>query len=534
MPLPDVSLNRRFSLPRDVDEELVLRALRVLGVIGKCDYSTYSVSVRSKQDYEFSFASLDEWKTFVGDRWTDISRARLYANCRDKSVSVTYDVVDGEARLSISAPTEEALDAVAEEAENILKLLRVPDGARRGLQGLRRKYFINEEVTSDWIKSLVEAIRLDVGPRPYVSARLRWTKPAAKEQVFEDLSAWQEELAANWPHVSSVYVWISSSGKRFLFDCDIGRELIDLESYCLSSEEALIRLSSVVSKFDLEEVPVTLFKYRRFAKSFKILHWKGNASFARAVELAIGEGFARKGKGSTRKPVLVESFTTTGRGSEDLEAIDSIDAFVARFGDAGASIDRAKLYVQGPRGRDLGILLDRAKEELWIGSSFGRKEFNAVVEYFENAIDLKLMKEETEPKEAAAKKSPGEGMLAKLVLAVVGLFLSVEVIKESIPRYSVEITFPRAQSDGRATAPAGNLTLHWIVHERRWWDTTDLVGPPEGMLTVLDSRGAEMPPGTEPIGKGERNFVPGHYELVLHFPALGKSTRLPLLVSASP
>lgn len=528
MPLNRVRLRRRLSLPREVAKDLFIRSSRVLIVVGRCDPSTCAASIRSKPDYEFTFDSLDDWKTFVGDRWTEIARTRLSAWSNGKAVSVDYDVVNGEAGLHLEAPTVEMIDAMAAEAEKILELPRLLDGEGKGLHGLRRKYFINEEVTPTWIKALVGAIRRDVGPSLYISARLRWAQPAASEQAFEDLDAWLAELAANWNHLGSVYLWLSSSSRRMLFDCDIRRQLLVLESYAHSYQEAAARLSSLASMLDLEEAPDDPFKYRRFAKVFKIVHWKTNSAFARAVELALAKGFATS-------PALVESYTATGRGAEDLEPIHSIDTFVARVGEPGASIDRAHLYVEGARGRGLGITLDRTKEELWIGSSLDRKEFNAVVECFENAVDLKLKKEEAPPKDDVPRKPSGEGLLAKLIVAVVGLFLSVEVIKESIPRYSVEITFPRTQSDGKAAVVSGELALDWVVRRSRWWDNAELTPPMEAMLTILDSRGSPISPGAARIGSGfQLQLGPGHYEVILRFPELGKSARLPLVVSASP
>lgn len=521
-----VCLNRRYLLPKDIDKNLLLATSKLATLVSNPTYSAHSVVIASKPNYEFEFATLLEWQQFVTDKWTEVRKANMHISASDTYLSIGYELEQeglggGEVELRLEAPTVEALDTSVTAAEAILKLPARPDSDRHAVQSLQRRYFVNSLITAEWIDCLVKAMQRELGANPYVNAKLRLTQSGAPEQSFGNLESWRLEALRSWNDLAEIDLWLSARGRRVLFNCDLRRQLLKLETEARSQEEAMSLLSALVNELDLEEAPDQPYQYRRFARFFKILHWKTNSAFAEAIRAALTKGFASP-------PVLVSSYITLGGSSQDLEPSSTLDAFLARIGDPNTEYDSAHLYVEGPRGKALGISLDRVAQELAIRSSLDRKQFNQVVDEFENAIDLKLVKAVSSDKEVSGGKGAGEGMLAKVVIAVVGLFLSVEFIKEAIPRHNVEITFPRVQADGIATIQSDTLHLHWLVQQTRWWDTRDLENAALARLELLDPSGAVV---LERVGQSPGaalKVAPGSYEVVVTIPALGKSARLPL------
>lgn len=516
-----VSLNRRYLLPKEIDKNLLLATSQLATLVPNPTYSVHTVVIESKPNYEFEFATLLEWQQFASDKWTEVRKANMRISATDAFLGIGYELEQGELELRLETSTVAELDASVAAAEAILKLPLLPDNDRHAAQSLQRRYFVNAPITAEWIDGLVKAIQRELGVRPYVNARLRLVQSTAPEQSFGNLDTWRAEALRSWDDLAEIYLWISARGRRVLFDCDLRRQLLKLETEARSQNETMSLLSALVNELDLEEAPDQPYQYRRFARFFKILHWKTNSAFAGAIRAALAKGFAKP-------PVLVSSYITLGGSTQDLEPSSTLDAFLTRIGDATTEYDSAHLYVEGPRGKALGLSLDRVTQELAIRSSLDRKQFNQIVEEFENAIDLKLIKAVSPDKETASGKGAGEGMLAKVVIAIVGLFLSVEFIKEAIPRYNVEITFPRLQSDGIATIQSDTLHLRWLVQETRWWDTRDVENAALARLELLDTSGAVVLNRVDQSPGAGLKVAPGNYEVVVTIPALGKSARLPL------
>lgn len=516
-----VCLNRRYLLPKEIDKNLLLATSQLATLIPDPTYSVHTVAIESKPNYEFEFATLLEWQHFVTEKWIEVRKANMRISASDAYLGVGYELEQGEIELRLEAPTVAALDTNVTAVEAILKLPALPDNDRHAVQSLQRRYFVNSPITGEWIECLVKAIQRELGTSPYVNARLRLAQSAAPEQAFGNLETWRLEALRSWNDLAEIDLWLSARGRRVLFNCDLRRQLLKLETEARSQEEAMSLLSALVNELDLEEAPDQPYQYRRFARFFKILHWKSNLAFADAIRAALTKGFAKP-------PVLVSSYITLGGSTQDLEPSLTLDAFLTRIGDPNTEYDSAHLYVEGPRGKALGISLDRATQELAIRSSLDRKQFNQVVDEFENAIDLKLVKAVSPDKETSGGKGSGEGLLAKVVIAIVGLFLSVEFIKEAIPRYQVEITFPRTQSDGMATIHADSFHLRWLVHKTRWWDTRDVDNAGLARVELLDTSGGVVLDRVDQHPGAVLSVAPGNYEVVVTIPALGKSARLPL------
>jgi hypothetical protein len=278
-------------------------------------------------------------------------------------------------------------------------------------------------------------------------------------------------------------------------------------------------MSSLETKLDLEEAPEDPYKYRRFARFFEIKRWKGNPAFAKAVRSAFGKVFPAQ-------PAIVAAYITRGGSAQDLESFHSVDGFLKAVGDGDVDYDGAGVHVEGPNGKAISVTLDRVKKQLEIFSSLKRKEFNEVADVFENEIDLRLLKEVSPDDASTNTKSPALDLLAKIVLAVAGLLVSAEFIKEAVPRDRLEITFPQPGPEGVAIVEADVLRPRWIVRRTRWWDTHDMEDIPPATLQVLDSRGAVAFERTEQQPGIAVPLRPGEYQLGIIVPLLRKSEYL--------
>src|SRR5690606_20832505 len=114
--------------------------------------------------------------------------------------------------------------------------------------------------------------------------------------------------------------------------------------------------------------------------------------------------------------------------------------------------------------------------------------------------------------EVGAEKTPLWQTLGKVALSVVTLFLTAESIKETIPRYTLEITFPRASSEGLAIIDTPSIHPHWRVERTRWWNTREIPTPP-ATIELFDRQGALSSRQTGSQAEVLVPTAPGDYQL---------------------
>lgn len=523
MPSVEVIARRRYLVARSDRDKLFATCQQALQFAPAPGYLSCSAVEEASLDVTYRFSTYEKWRVFVRSKWYSLNNLSFHCSDSHNRVTIDCDLGSGDASILVAGESAAEVRRRLTELEATLACPRLPEGANESMRGLSRHYFVNVPITIEWVEQLVQIAVQDVGGRLNVVAKIRLVGEKSTEHIFRDTIAWQHELRKLWSEVESIYVWLHRKERTLSIDCDLPRQLVHAEAEALSYEEATGLIRSLEASLTLEEAPADPYRYRRFARFYEIKKWESNSAFAEAVSASLKRVFPTT-------VAFVSGYVTRGGSSQNLKSTSCVEAFLAEVGNSGPEYDSAELYVEGPRGKALGVDLNRLRGILEIRGSIDRKTFNAVAEEFENSIDLRLTKDVSPTFKEDGKRAPYD-FLAKLVLAVIGLFVSVEFIKEAVPRDQLEIVFPREGADGRAKVLSGSFRPHWTVQRTRWWDTKELSKFPSARVVLIDHLGDVVLDHNMEVDDPPIPVYEGEYELVVTVVELRESDRVRLQVT---
>ena len=352
--------------------------------VGGAHYFKGEYALRSVPDCEFDRSRPDAWLADVAGHWPDIQKLRAHFSGDSVTVSLACDFARQEAELSVTAPGAEEALRVADALKAELGLDdATPDRGAPEEQESRR-YWTRGRIDRPWMEDAVAQVLAVTGEPFYFDGRVQLRPGGGRGRGQGELTRWKELVLERWEDAVSVYCWIAGPGGRVVLDCDLRRELLTLEVRTHTRDHVVAAFHRIEQELRLDPVEGSPYEYRRFGQVFEIIEWEAsskNSAFAKAVKEAVDKAF-------DPPPVVVSAYVTTGKKVEDLESFPDLPAFLERVG-GGVEYGTARLYLEGVRGRSLGIMLDRGQMTLDLRSSLEMKAFIEVATTFENTIGLK-------------------------------------------------------------------------------------------------------------------------------------------------
>ena len=528
-----LEISRTYSIRKPPPSEWFDRA--VVTIESDVPTPTYcfgTYSVKSKSGYRYTLHDWVKWKSEVLGAWRDISEFSCDRTGESVSIQFTYTSDFREARLQVRAPTAAEVEPVVKQLEEKLSLSESKVRySRPSKEGIKRQYFTSTTIDHNWFESALATMQASVGEIIYFEGRFQTKVHPGTDYRNDDLLTWKRSVVENWRELVSFYIWLSASDRAMAFDCDVQRELVSLEVQAPTLSETERISTRIAEGLSLQAVEGTPYKYRRFARTFRIIAWKSNKPFADAISNAINSVFEKP-------PAVVDCYVTQGKGSEDLEPFDDLARFLARVADLGAEYDRATLYVQGAHGLDLGIHLNRTEGQLGLRSSMRRKEFNKVASLFEDKIDLKLLAELKPMTVEPDRTKKPDSFWGKIFLAIVPALVltwgGIEGFKGYQKQYAVEIIFPRKVSTGNSIASGPDIKIDWVVQVTQWWNTRECNPVPDSVIRVFDESGSPVFEDRNKKPLVPVRLLPGVYTVEVEVSQFGKRDRVPVTIRQGP
>lgn len=521
----NVTISREYLLQKPVDADVLGELCAQLGeTLPKVSYSP-SLELRSKTDYSFRYEAPDEWLADVRSSISDIARLELYAHGGRDNLSVSIDLRRGEASMRSSANETSNAERLLASVESLLQLTTLrgsTDGADTPAK--RRKFFIEPAMDAQWYEKAFAEVQKIVGLTPYTDGKIRLAPKDGETYSFSSLEAFRTEVIQQHHSVTYLYLWVTGHRRRVHIICDVPRQLLELEIAGQSISETDTLTNQIVAACGLIAAPDDPYRYRRHARVYS-MKWPGKRQFASTLRAVLDGVFKRP-------PVVVEAYGTAGGSDEHLQPATNLEDFLAYVGDDSVKYETLSLLVEGAHGAALGVHIDLTKNELEFQTPCGAEEVEKIHRILSQSMSLKLKRRiEGDGESDGENKKSGEGVVAKVLLAIMGAFLSVEFVKGAIPQYDVDVTFPKPDAAGRAGVPTGPFKLWWELDKTQWWHKVDLESKhvPPTTLRFLDSSGTVVM--TMQGRPGDAIGVPdGVYDLQIVVPEVSATKQISLSV----
>ncbi|HWB96840.1 MAG TPA: hypothetical protein VG672_09065 [Bryobacteraceae bacterium] len=482
-----VRLEGTYRLAAPEDPAWLIRVLPALAELagGSSRFFGYFRLAATAQ-FQEETSDLPAWQKIVTENWKEVLEA---GGSMDGEVGVIFrcDRLREEVRVTAEAGEREQARAALARFEETARLTPIRDAAgRTPVSGERRRYFAGSALSPEWLIQCLGIVEsLNRGP---VSFQGRF-RIGEEEYSRSGIEEWKGAAIARWEEIRSLGCWYSSFGASQNLDIDLNREIVSVELQGRSEAAVADAFGHFEADLKLQRFEGTPYQYRKFARVYRIEEWKGGARAAEAVETAVKIAFPGK------RRQITSAYITVGEKAEDLESYPELAPFLEGLRKPG-EYTLANLAIEGPRGRLLGIRLDRGKSRLQLWSSIERREFQAVVGAFEERLDLALDKIEDAPKEKEAAKG-GWGIWIPVVVSLVGAAASLAVAlltaNNGLPslKTTLEITAPAKNKDNVAEVSGAGTPVRWTISRKTLWSGER---PEDCAATLIVERaGTEQP-----------------------------------------
>lgn len=438
---------------------------------GRIDYFNGSFHTKSAPRDRHSRADLSAWKSDIIECWSQIVELSCSMDSQTMRMRFWCDFEREEIGLEIKAQTEKEIHDTFEVIERQLALKPISDtDVRDRLIGSVRKYFMRVPADREWFDQAVTTIRSHLRGKVHFSGRFRLASAPQQESTRRNLDSWKEDVLSNWNEIIATYCWLDSRNVKVKFQCDPQREIVDLEVEARTQDEVDVILQQLTKELNLELIQEEPYEFRRSSGEFNIV-WSSQG-FAEAVEDAVKLAF-------NRKYVVMEAFIEEWqKGKKVLRDIKDLSSFLqqVRGINVDSYIENVYLYIQGPRGIDLGIFVVDNLERLELKSSLRHREFSELVRAIKKPLKLKEVKKE-EARERQEKKEKGRlDVVVKflpVITLVLGFLLSPITLAAAFPKHQLQITYPSSEEGQQITASAQQgFRLEWALETEQWFRKT--------------------------------------------------------------
>ena len=427
-----------------------------------------TVAMKADSGTTQELRSVDEWKKIVAARWDDLAMAGMYIFRPGRTADLRVQFADRTVMLSLMAEDGQAVQEAVAAFESKLKVApRVAVGSDAEFKGERRRYYTAEPITADWLeKSMMPILTRNPARRTGFGGTFR---VADQEYTVQDFDAWTKEVARRWKEMQAAGCWISTSDSRQSLDVDFEREqvAVELRNRPGGTGPAVTTFADYESELKLTPAPAKPYQYYRFARTYqKVNEWNSGSDLvlAEAIDKAVLAAFG------DRRYAFMNGSMTEGEGAEMQTPFSSKDEFLARLR-SGVPYVSARIYLQGPRGYDLGVQLQRNEKKVVLRSSIPDAElFKKVALPFNKIHDLEEYEAENRNAAGEEQKKPSKiGTWMPLISGVPGFVLAVlALLATTLPKQtsSLEILAPKDATEihGKACRVEWAVTRKTLLH----------------------------------------------------------------------
>ena len=411
----------------------------------------------------------ETWKERINLRWPDLTTAEFRAFLTNRTANLRLQIPEKLVTLSASAEDASALRDVFTAFENSLRVApRVTPGGE--LKGEKKLYYTQQPIDDEWINNYLQIQTKVAENRTFFNGRYREND---QDYTVSNFESWREEVRRRWKEMQSAGCSISNDESRQSLDVDFKREQVglDLSKQPGAATPGAMTFLDYETELKLDPVPGRPYQYYRFARKYERTEdW--NATFDETIGTAIGRA-VEKAFGDERRYVIVSASTTEGDVAQQQIPQTTLSGFLGQLRTSHDYV-AARIYLQGPRGNDLVIQLDRKSRTVAVRSSISDgKLFKDVIAPFEAIHDLKEYKPASknldasgqEKKKTLADRLPllfgGGGMLAGIFSVATWFFNPV-----STHSTTLEIFTPQqgANIHGRSSL------VQWVLRRKSFTD----------------------------------------------------------------
>ena len=460
---PDFRRRRSYRLLEEVTADEWLRAVDQLYLwLGEKPSFHGTLELKADPGTSQEIRDVQRWKKDVAEHWADLAAAGINANQPSRSVYLQVQFTDQMVNLNLAA---EEGQSVAEEFSAFEKALPVAlqSTAASDAKFLeeRRRYYTVEPVTADWVRTKLIALLARIGARRTgFSGTFR---VADQGYIVQDFTAWTKEVELRWEELQAAGCWLSTADSTQSVDVDFEREqvTVNLRSLTGISGSAAMTFADYESALNLERAPSVSYQNYRFANRYELSSseaWdtRTDQALAAAIDEAISVAFEKY-----RRYVFVSGSLTMGVAEQEQTSSRTKDEFLQQLRSGGYV--SARIYLQGPKGYDLAVQLERSEKKVTLRSSIPpqAKLFKSVAKPFDNIRGLNLIKAENrnaageEQKEAPWLKTWLLPLLTSVAVVMAGWFFNTLPTLKS----STQILAPRESE----TISAPSSPVQWIV-----------------------------------------------------------------------
>ncbi|MBV8114979.1 MAG: hypothetical protein JO300_09575 [Silvibacterium sp.] len=474
---PPTSSFRRSGSYRLLDVISAENCLKAVDVVSAwLGDAIFSGAITSKADPGTAeeIRDAEPWKNAITRRWQDLATVEFRGFRTVRTANLRLQIPEKFVTLSASAEDASALRDVFDGFESTLRVApRVTPVAQ--LKGEKKLYYTQQPINDEWIHRCLEILTKVAVNRTWFNGRYR---EADQDYTVSDFNLWRDEVGHRWSEMQSASCTISNDESRQSLDIDIKREQVGLE---LSRQPGAVASGAMTfldyeTELKLDPVPSRPYQYYRYARKYERTEvWSPefDGTIATAIGNAVKEAFRDE-----RRYVVVSASTTEGEVQQQLIPQTTLNGFLGRLRTHHDYVS-AQIYLQGPRGYDLVIQLDRRLRTVAVRSSISDgKLFKDVIAPFEAIHDLKEYKREAKNLDASGQERKktfwdrvpalvgGSGIVGCVIAVASWYFTAVSTHSSTL-----EILTPQqgANIHGKSSQ------VKWVVRRKSW--TGDV--PPE-------------------------------------------------------
>lgn len=429
-----------------------------------------SFTLNSAPHFRPSPAEYSDWRSQTTGNWQRLVEADARLSNNDRASSIRYHLNRAELILELSSHNSTELTEMFQTLQKELPIVPLETSPRLESKGERRRYFATEPIDPAWFERASELVGSIGKHNLSFDGRFRLAS-TGREFSRPNFEEWRDGVRKHWDDLASIYCWVYSPQTKLMMDVDLLRDLVSLELQARDEEAMLKHLNALEMELKLVKAEENPYRYRRFLRAYKIKRWTSNEKFAEALKAAVE--FAFPGRIVSRRVAMPTAYVTVGDTEEDLDPFSSYDLFLQRIA-SPQEFTKCELVLEGPRGRSLGVLLNRQTKRLTVRTSLERADLDSLTRPFRNAMELTLEEARDEEKEKEEKPKITKVMVATAALSIlaalwsgaVAIFTSQRGLTPFRNQYVLEITHPVGESGKAVDVSERNVRIEWRLTKK--------------------------------------------------------------------
>lgn len=429
-----------------------------------------SINWADKPDITEDIQNALAWRTAVLEHLPNVQSARYGPTADTRALTLDLQQAAGTLRLDASATDPASVADLYARLTSTLNVTLQNIATPEGLKRDTRQYFVKVAITPEWLDRALDLLaKYGADPR-YFNGTLR---DAGNNVGYQNLDLWKRELEAHWKTLQTATLSRGMNQDYQYLSLDFERQLLSLtlQSTPDTATERELAFATLQEELKLDPVQGRPYQYYRFARKYRNENeWNRttDAKLADAINSAVAKAFPEG-----RYAFMGGSYSQ-GEKAEEQIVCDSAADFTRRLRD-GIDYQTAQLSLQGPRGRDLFVKLDKPAKTVIVRSSIpDGSVFKEVIAKIDSIQDLTLSSKDDRPAAEVASKSDSAAfkwtqlIIPTVVSSVVALTTAFLTGSNGLPSLKSTLTIdaPTAPASGVAEIEGSVTPIYWSVTRR--------------------------------------------------------------------